>query len=85
VCTTRAVALAADSSLCPSLWIPSGGWGRRRTPCCRVADVAADGGGVSKAAFIERALQKMSVTSCEANARVLRTFRELLKPVAART
>jgi hypothetical protein len=40
---------------------------------CRVADVAADSGGVSKAAFVESALQEMSVTVVKGNGRVLRT------------
>jgi hypothetical protein len=41
---------------------------------CRVADVAADGGGVFKAAFIESALQlqKMSVTLTKGIERMLR-------------
>jgi Reverse transcriptase (RNA-dependent DNA polymerase) len=39
---------------------------------CRVAAVAADGGRVSKAVFIDRALQELSVTLCKGNARVLR-------------
>jgi hypothetical protein len=39
---------------------------------CRVADVAGDCGGVSKAAFIESALQEMSVTLAKGNGRVLR-------------
>jgi hypothetical protein len=38
----------------------------------RVADVAADGGGVSKAAFMESALQEMGVTLAKGNGRVLR-------------
>jgi hypothetical protein len=37
----------------------------------RVADVAADGGGVSKAAFMESALQEMGVTLAKGNGRVL--------------
>jgi hypothetical protein len=37
---------------------------------CRIADVATDGG-ASKAAFIESALQEMSVTLCKGNARML--------------
>jgi hypothetical protein len=38
----------------------------------RVADVAADGGGVSKAACMESALQEMGVTLAKGNGRVLR-------------
>jgi hypothetical protein len=38
---------------------------------CRVADVAADGGGVFKAAFIESVVQEMRVTLAEGNGRVL--------------
>jgi hypothetical protein len=40
---------------------------------CRVANVAADGGGVSNAAFIESAQQEMIVTLAKGNGRVLRT------------
>jgi hypothetical protein len=37
-----------------------------------VADVAADGGGVSKAAFMASALQEMGVPLAKGNGRVLR-------------
>jgi hypothetical protein len=39
---------------------------------CRVADVAADGGDISKVAFIESALQEMRVTLVKRNGHVLR-------------
>jgi hypothetical protein len=45
----------------------------------RVADVAAGGDGVSKAAFIESALQEMGVTLAKGNGRMLRA------PFASRT
>jgi hypothetical protein len=32
---------------------------------CRVADMAADGGGISKTAFVVSALQDTSVTLCK--------------------
>jgi hypothetical protein len=35
------------------------------TLLCRIADVAGDGGGAPKAAFIRSALQEMSVTLCK--------------------
>jgi hypothetical protein len=51
---------------------------------CRVADVAADGGAISKAALAESALQEMGVTLAKGNG--LRAhLRGSHEPVAART
>jgi hypothetical protein len=53
---------------------------------CRASDEAADGGGVSRAAFIDSALQDLSATLCKGNAACcVCTFRRSLKPVAMRT
>jgi hypothetical protein len=49
-----------------------------------VADVAANGGGVSKAAFMKIALQEMGVTLAKGNGRVLRAHLSLVAQASGR-
>jgi hypothetical protein len=72
-CALRRLDLGAGYELVP---IAVESFGRLRAPphalLCRVVDVAADRGSVSKAAFIESVLQEMSVALGKGNGRVLR-------------
>jgi hypothetical protein len=60
--------------------------GRLGAPAYALFCRAADGGGISKVAFIESALQELSVTGCKGmHASWARIFCKSLRPAAART